>query len=74
MSQIVNHVAPIIVILIVLVLVSFRSQTTHFECPKCHSSFKVSGLTFSLTPHVGGSRYVKCPDCGYRGMMPTVND
>lgn len=74
MNQIINQIAPIFVVLIVLALVSFRSKTTHFECPSCGSAFKTSGLRFALAPHIFNRRYVKCPNCNYSAMMDVIND
>ena len=68
------HFLPIIVILGGFAFLVFRARTTHFECPACGYSFKMSGIAYAVTPHMFGRNYVTCPNCGYRGMMPSIND
>lgn len=53
-----------------------RTKTTHFVCPRCGCSFKLSKLSFAFALKTGlfNERIVTCPDCGYRGRMPIVND
>lgn len=69
-----NHVAALVLVALALVLVVFRARTSHFECPNCGFSFKVSGLRFVLAPHAGSKRYVTCPNCHRGQMLAPVSD
>lgn len=69
-----DHIIAVIIVLAALVLVVARSRSTHFECPKYGHSFKVSGLIYALSPHFGGKRYIKCPNCNERAMMFPIGD
>jgi DNA-directed RNA polymerase subunit RPC12/RpoP len=53
-----------------------RTKTTHFVCPICRSSFKLSKLSFAIALKTGimNERIVTCPVCGYKGKMPIVKD
>jgi C4-type Zn-finger protein len=53
-----------------------RTKTTHFVCPLCHSSFKLSKFhfAFALKTGVVNERIVTCPVCGYKGRMTIMND
>ncbi len=69
-----GHFVGIVIVVLALAIVVVRSKTTHFECPNCNRSFKVSSLRYVITPHAGFSRYVKCPYCNYSGMMVPKSD
>lgn len=69
-----GQLGPVVVVIIVLAIVMFRARTTHFECPNCGHSFKVSGPKYALTFHVGFNRYVTCPNCNKGAMMTPMRD
>ncbi|MEG0268013.1 MAG: hypothetical protein RR548_06145 [Carnobacterium sp.] len=52
------------------------TSTTHFICPNCGSSFKLSKISFALALKTGipDERIVTCPFCGYKGRMPLIKD
>ncbi|NIK79868.1 putative Zn-finger protein [Paenibacillus castaneae] len=56
--------------------IDIRTKTTHFVCPVCSCSFKLSKLNFAFALKTGllNERIVTCPVCGYRGRMPVVKD
>ncbi|ACT02675.1 hypothetical protein [Paenibacillus sp. JDR-2] len=56
--------------------IDFRTKTTHFVCPACRSSFKLSKKDFAFALKTGAvnERIVTCPVCGYKGSMPIVKD
>ncbi|GGL59357.1 hypothetical protein [Sporolactobacillus putidus] len=72
-AQIVPIVA-LFVVMMALIFVALRAKTTHFECPVCGCTFKVSISAFMVAFHVLGKREVTCPNCGYRGLLPPIND
>ena len=69
-----GHLGAIVIIVIVFAIVVFRSRTTHFECPNCGHSFKVSSLNYIFTLHAGLSRFATCPNCGKGALMTPVGD
>lgn len=59
----------LIIVVVVLVFAAFRAVKTHFNCPKCGKSFKVSVLNYIFTIHLMNKRMVKCPNCGHTELM-----
>ena len=74
MNPIITQLFPIIVMLIALVFIVYRSKTTHFECPSCGCAFKQSIFSYALAPHAFNRRYTTCPNCSYSGMMDVISD
>jgi endogenous inhibitor of DNA gyrase (YacG/DUF329 family) len=75
--------APIVFILIgvvvALAIAFWRTRTTHFECPSCGRSFKVSVIEYFLAQAVlgrpgGDDRYVPCPYCHASVLMTPILD
>lgn len=66
----------ILVYLLVYKYVDMMTKTTHFACPLCRSSFKLSKWKFagSLKTGVLNERVVTCPACGYKGRMSMIKD
>lgn len=67
-------IIPIIIIVVAILLVTYRAKTSHFECPACGCLFKVPVSVFLTSFHMLGKRNVTCPHCGYRGMLPPIKD
>lgn len=38
--------------------------TGWYECGKCHNKYVPSRKAMILAPHIGRTRYLKCPECG----------
>ena len=72
--EIIARLLPMIAILAGFAFLVSRARSTHFECPACGYSFKLSGSAFAIAPHVLGRVNVTCPNCGYRGLMPPIRD
>lgn len=73
----ITQLVPILAIIlgaIVILIIAKRGQRSHFVCPVCKCSFKVSISTYLSAFHMMGKRNVTCPNCGYRGMLTSVND
>lgn len=74
--------APIVVLIALMgsiVYVFVRTRTTHFECPNCGRSFKVSYAVYLfaeifLYRRSDGRRYVTCPYCHIGAMMTPIPD
>lgn len=55
--------------------IDLRTKNSHFVCPSCGTSFKLSKAAFALAFKTGlNERIVTCPVCGYKGRMPIEND
>ena len=63
-------VAGFIILVAVIAVVSWRTRTTHFDCPTCGRSVKVSFGAYFFTRHSLTGRYVICPSC-YTGALLT---
>jgi predicted RNA-binding Zn-ribbon protein involved in translation (DUF1610 family) len=83
----VNQDSPIIILIQIVLPIALvflflykyldiRTKTTHFVCPLCRSSFKLSKRQFAgaLKTGVLNERIVTCPVCGYKSRMPIVKD
>jgi len=64
----------LVILIVALVFVVFRAVKTHFICPKCGASFKVSIFKYVFALHVMGSRLVKCPNCGHTELLTPIGD
>ncbi|WP_435164019.1 hypothetical protein [Paenibacillus glycanilyticus] len=66
----------VLTFLLVYKYIDFLTKTTHFVCPACRSSFKLSkkDFAFALKTGVLNEHIVTCPVCGYKGSMPIVKD
>ena len=58
-----------IVVVVIILYGLFRSQSAHFECPKCGTHFQINGFKYVVSLHAGGARRVKCPHCGNTEFM-----
>lgn len=78
-----SPIAGLIQTLIILALIFFlaykyidlQTKNTHFECPHCGSSFKLSksGLAIAFKKNLY-ERMVTCPVCDYKGWMEIIKD
>ena len=64
----------LIILLGVVAVVFLRTRTTHFECPNCGRSFKVSFVDYFFTTHSMTGRYVTCPYCHTGANMTPIPD
>lgn len=72
-----DQLVPLLVMIlgaIVILSIVKRAQRSHYVCPVCKCSFKVSISTNLTAFHAMGRRNVTCPNCGYRGMLEPIND
>ena len=44
----------------------------YYECEKCHHKYVPSFAAMFFAPHVGRTRYMKCPDCGEKSWQKKV--
>ncbi|WEG14457.1 hypothetical protein PU629_08915 [Pullulanibacillus sp. KACC 23026] len=79
MSPIVGLIQTLILMALIFVLcykyINIRTSNTHFECPVCGSSFKLSKINFAFALKKNlDERMVTCPVCDYKGWMQIMND
>lgn len=79
MSLILQLLQTLIIMTFVFILaykyVDIQTKNTHFECPHCRSSFKLSKSSFALALKRNiYERMVTCPVCGYKGWMQIIRD
>jgi len=69
-------IALVLSFLFIYKYADYYTNKTHFVCPYCRSSFKLSKLSFALALKTGvpNERIVTCPACGCRGRMPLIKD
>ena len=49
-----------------------EQKAGYYECPKCHHKYVPTFASVLLAPHLGRSRYMKCPSCGKRSYHKKV--
>ena len=62
----------IFVVTVSFVLVKIEQIAGYYECRSCHYKYVPTYWTTNLAPHVGWSRYMKCPKCGKKSWHKKV--
>lgn len=60
------------VVAIAFVLVKIEQIAGYYECQKCHHKHVPTYWTTNLAPHIGRTRYMKCPKCGEKNWQKKV--
>ena len=60
------------VVAIAFVLVKIEQIAGYYECQKCHHKHVPTYWTTNLAPHIGRTRYMKCPKCGEKSWQKKV--
>ena len=47
-------------------------EAGYYECPTCGHRYVPETLPFWMAPHMGRTRYLKCPQCGKKGWQKKV--
>ena len=50
----------------------FEVQAGYYECKNCHHKFDTTYGKALAAPHIGTTRYLKCPECGKRSYCKKV--
>ena len=56
--------AVVMFFVIVFILVGIEQKAGYYECQECHDRHIPTYWQANLAPHMGRSRYMKCPACG----------
>lgn len=59
------YVAVPVFLIFALGYVILMSKT--YICPRCKTEFKAKPYQLSVTVHMNGERFAKCPNCGRKG-------
>ena len=60
------------VVVVAFLLVKIEQIAGYYECQKCHHKHVPTYWTTNLAPHMGRTRYMKCPKCGERSWQKKV--
>ena len=55
-----------------ILLVMWSLKNFSYLCPKCAHVFNISATKYILSPHIFGSRWMKCPACAKRAWCKPV--
>ena len=47
----------------VLLSVRIEQVAGYYECQKCHNRYVPDYMSVNLAPHMGRTRYMRCPEC-----------
>lgn len=55
-------------------LISFRieQKAGYYECQECHHRYVPTFLQSSIAPHMGRTKYMKCPKCGKKSWQRKI--
>ena len=56
--------AVVMFFMIAFILVGIEQKAGYYECQECHDRHIPTYWQANLAPHMGRSRYMKCPACG----------
>ena len=49
-----------------------EQKAGYYECEECHNKYIPSYKKLTLAPHIGRTRYMKCPRCGKKSWNKKV--
>ncbi|WP_141768240.1 hypothetical protein [Streptococcus gallolyticus] len=52
--------------------VKIEQTAGYYECPNCHNKYVPTYQSVFWAPHMGRTRYMKCPECGKRSWQKKV--
>jgi transcriptional regulator with XRE-family HTH domain len=56
--------AVAMIVVFAFIAVGIEQKAGYYECQKCHDRHVPSYWQANLAPHIGRTRYMKCPKCG----------
>ena len=60
------------ILIVAFIAVGIEQKAGYYECPKCHDRHVPTYWQTNLAPHMGRTRYMKCPACGEAGWQKKV--
>ena len=59
-------------LVICFVMLKIEQVAGYYECEKCHHKYIPTYLSMNIAPHIGRTRYMKCPACQKRSWQKKV--
>ena len=56
--------ATLMILVVAFIAVGIEQKAGYYECKNCHDRHVPTYWQANLAPHIGRSRYMKCPACG----------
>lgn len=60
------------IVTIAFIAVGIEQKAGYYECQHCHHRYVSTYWQTNLAPHIGRTRYMKCPKCGRRSWHKKV--
>ena len=54
----------VMIVIFAFIAVGIEQKAGYYECQKCHNRHVPTYWQANLAPHIGRTRYMKCPACG----------
>ena len=64
--------AVAMIVIVAFIAVCIERKTGYYECQNCHHRYVPAFWQTNLAPHIGRTRYMKCPECGKRSYQKKV--
>jgi len=65
-------VAAVFMILMCFILLKIEQVAGYYECAKCHYKYVPTYKAVNLAPHMGRTRYMRCPNCNEKSWQKKV--
>ena len=65
-------VAVVMILTVAFIAVGIEQKAGYYECQKCHDRHIPTYWQTNLAPHMGRTRYMKCPKCGQKSWQKKV--
>lgn len=65
-------VALVMIFTVAFIAVGIEQKAGYYECQKCFDRHVPAYWQTNLAPHIGRTRYMKCPECGKRSWQKKV--
>ena len=64
--------AVVLIVTVAFIAVGIEQKAGYYECQICHDRHIPTYWQTNLAPHIGRTRYMKCPACGKRSYQKKV--
>ncbi len=65
-------IAIAMILIVAFIAVGIEQKAGYYECQNCHDRHVPTYWQTNLAPHMGRTRYMKCPKCGKYGWQKKV--
>ncbi len=65
-------IAIAMILIVAFIAVGIEQKAGYYECQNCHDRHVPTYWQTNLAPHMGRTRYMKCPKCGEYGWQKKV--